>query len=107
MKFLLIFLLFSFSLKASETITYAIGVENLQYAPHFYVKKENKKLVYKGFGRDIFDLFQEYYNTEEKIIAEKNNRSFLKINFKYKPLPVKRLLTSLLDGRIDFKYPDN
>tara|TARA_Y100001954_G_scaffold219719_1_gene254180 strand:+ start:219 stop:1046 length:828 start_codon:yes stop_codon:yes gene_type:complete len=107
MKFILIFLLFSFSLKASETITYAIGVENLQYAPHFYVKKENKKLVYKGFGRDIFDLFQEYYNTEEKIIAEKNNRSFLKINFKYKPLPVKRLLTSLLDGRIDFKYPDN
>ena len=107
MKLIIFLLIFSFNLKASDTITYAIGVENLQYAPHFYVKKENKKLVYKGFGRDIFDLFQEYYNSEEKEIAEKNNNSFLKIKFKYKPLPVKRLLTSLLDGKIDFKYPDN
>tara|TARA_Y100001970_G_C14086356_1_gene777542 strand:- start:352 stop:1164 length:813 start_codon:yes stop_codon:yes gene_type:complete len=101
------FLFLSFSLKASETITYTIGVENLQYAPHFYVKKENKKLIYKGFGRDIFDLFQDYYNNEEKLIAKKNNTSFLKIKFKYKPLPVKRLLTSLIDDKIDFKYPDN
>jgi len=107
MKFVLIFLLISFNIKASDTVTYSIGVENLQYAPHFYVKKEDKKLIYKGFGRDILDLFQEYYNSEEKIISEKNNKSFLKIKFKYKPLPVKRLLTNLLDGKIDFKYPDN
>ena len=107
MKFVIIFLFISFTLKASETITYTIGVENLQYAPHFYVEKENKKLIYKGFGRDIFDLFQDYYNNEEKLIAKKNNTSFLKIKFKYKPLPVKRLLTSLIDDKIDFKYPDN
>jgi len=88
-------------------VNYTIGVENLQYAPHFYVEKDNKKLVYKGFGRDILDLFQEYYNKEEKMNAEKSKKSFLKIKLNYKPLPVKRLLTNLLEGRIDFKYPDN
>jgi ABC-type amino acid transport substrate-binding protein len=97
----------SFFGQAKDSQTYTIGVENLQYAPHFYISREGKALAYRGFAREIFDLFQEYYNSVEKLEKEKEGVSFSKIKLVYKPLPVKRLLTSLMNGRIDFKYPDN
>ena len=100
-------LIFSFSLNAADTLTYSVGVENLDYAPHFYVEKTGKRLVYKGFAREILDLFQVYYNKVEKKRVESGGGSFVKMKLVYKPLPVKRLLTNLMEERIDFKYPDN
>ena len=84
-------LIFSFSLNAADTLTYSVGVENLDYAPHFYVEKAGKRLVYKGFAREILDLFQGYYNSVEKKRVESGGGSFVKMKLVYKPLPVKRL----------------
>jgi len=67
--------------------SYVVGVEDLAYLPHYGA--ENGE--YSGLVRDILDTF-----------AKDNGHTLT-----YLPLPITRLYQSLLDGRIDFKYPDS
>ncbi|MBN2887476.1 MAG: transporter substrate-binding domain-containing protein [Chromatiaceae bacterium] len=66
---------------------YVVGVENIDYRPYH----DGRNAGFEGFGRELLDAFAA---------AEG-------LAFDYQPLPVARLLPSLLDGRIDFKYPDD
>lgn len=76
--------LFSTESQAGE---YVVGVENLPYLPYYSV--ENGEYV--GYARELLDAF-----------AASTHHHFI-----YKSLPIKRLLSDLLSGQIDFKYPDN
>ncbi|MEX6504604.1 substrate-binding periplasmic protein [Pseudomonas zhanjiangensis] len=73
---------------ASQAESYVIGVEDLAFAPHYSVDKQGQ---YRGFARELFDLFAA--------------RSGIQLS--YRALPVARLLPALLEGEVDFKYPDN
>ncbi len=66
---------------------FVIGVEDMPYLPHY--ASENG--TYSGFARDLFDKFA----------ADSG------YDVQYRPLPISRLLTEMLAGRIDSKYPDN
>ncbi|MET1078090.1 MAG: transporter substrate-binding domain-containing protein [Pseudomonas sp.] len=68
--------------------TYVVGVEKVEFAPHYRVDAEGH---YQGFARELLDLFA--------------SRSGLQLE--YRPMPVDQLLPALLQGQIDFKYPDN
>lgn len=68
--------------------TYVVGVENSPFMPHFSVDKQG---TYSGFAREVLDLF-----------AAKAG-----IQLEYRALSVERLLPALLQGEVDFKYPDN
>lgn len=67
---------------------FTVGVEQLDYYPHYASKGGSD---YSGFGREILDAF-----------AKKNGH-----NFTYKPLPVKRLYDAFIAEQVDLKYPDN
>lgn len=67
--------------------TYVVGVEDLDYYPHYRAKGGD----YQGFARDVLDLFATQQG----------------IRFDYKPLPISRLYPAFLEGQVDFKYPDN
>ncbi len=71
----------------AETKKFVIGVENISYYPH-YTYENNQ---YKGFARDVLDAFAK----------EKG------YTFEYRAVPVNRLFKDLIDGVVDFKYPDN
>ena len=73
--------------KADAQTVFTIGVEDIPYLPHYAVEDG----AYKGFARDLLDRFT----------ADRGYR------FVYRPLPLSRLLSELLSGRIDAKYPDN
>jgi ABC-type amino acid transport substrate-binding protein len=64
-----------------------IGVEDLTYYPHYSI--ENGE--YSGFGRAILDAWA----------ADRGH------TVTYKAFPIKRLMSMLVDGEIDLKYPDN
>jgi len=64
-----------------------IGVEDLTYYPHYTI--ENGE--YSGFGRAVLDAW-----------AEDRGHSVT-----YKAFPIKRLMSMLVDGEVDLKYPDN
>lgn len=66
---------------------YLVGVENIDYRPYH----DGRDAGFTGFARELLDAFA----AAEGLV------------FDYQPLPVARLLPSLLDGRIDFKYPDD
>lgn len=66
---------------------YVIGVENINYYPQY--SYENNE--YRGFARELFDLFAK-------------SKGY---TFEYKALPIKRLFSDFLSGELDFKYPDN
>ena len=66
---------------------YTIGVENINYYPQ-YAYENNE---YKGYARELFDLFAK-------------SKGY---TFEYKALPIKRLFSEFLTGDVDFKYPDN
>ena len=68
--------------------TYYIGVQNF-YEYHPYSEYKNSE--YRGFNRDILDLFARSQD----------------FTFKYKARPIKRLYAEFLTGKFDFKYPDN
>ncbi len=71
----------------AEKTKFSIGVEDTSYLPHYtYVGDE-----YQGFSKELLNRF-----------AQKMNYQFF-----YHALPVKRLLSSFLNGKVDFKYPDN
>lgn len=67
--------------------TYVLGVEALNYYPHY----SNEGGQYSGFARELFDRF-----------AQSKGYSF-----EYRALPVARLYESFFAGELDFKYPDN
>lgn len=66
---------------------FTIGVENQYYMPYYSVENEE----YTGFARELLDAF-----------AKKKGYTFI-----YKPMPLRRLFKSLLNNKIDFKFPDN
>jgi ABC-type amino acid transport substrate-binding protein len=89
-KKIILFLLCALSLSGAVTAqgkTYLIGVEDLEYLPN-YTSKNDK---YTGFAREILDTF-----------ARKQGYVF-----KYRILPIKRLLYDFLEQKVDFKFPDN
>lgn len=73
---------------ASQAESYVIGVEDMAFAPHYSVDNQGQ---YQGFARELFDLFASHSG----------------VQLSYRPLPVKRLLPALLQGEVDFKYPDS
>lgn len=85
--FIFIFLMTDPSFAGNKTDTYIVGVENIEYLPHYTI--ENSE--YGGFARELFNLFAQYAG----------------IRFTYRALPVNRLFTELVEKKIDFKYPDN
>lgn len=64
-----------------------IGVEDLTYYPHYTF--ENGE--YSGFGRAVLDAWA----------ADRGH------TVTYKAFPIKRLMSMLVDGEVDLKYPDN
>ncbi|MTI05776.1 hypothetical protein E1180_09630 [Roseibium denhamense] len=64
-----------------------IGVEDLTYYPHYTFEGGE----YAGFGRALLDSW-----------ASDRGHSVT-----YKAFPIKRLMTMLVEGGIDLKYPDN
>lgn len=67
--------------------TVVVGVETILYLPHYGVENDN----YVGFARELLDLFL----TDQGMTP------------KYQPLPIRRLMSALVDQEIDLKYPDN
>ncbi|MGX5219120.1 substrate-binding periplasmic protein [Pseudomonas segetis] len=67
---------------------YVVGVEALSFAPHYSIDKQGH---YQGFAREVLDLFATSSGIE----------------LEYRPLPVNQLLPALLEGQVDFKYPDS
>jgi hypothetical protein len=72
----------------SHAESYVIGVEKMAFAPHYSVDQQGQ---YQGFARELFDLFARHSG----------------VQLSYQPLPVHRLLAALLQGEVDFKYPDS
>lgn len=83
--FVLPLLIFSHNLSAQET-KFVVGVEQLDYMPYYKIKDGD----YYGYARELFDAFGKYSG----------------YNFKYEPMPVKRLYNLFLKKEIDFKFPD-
>jgi ABC-type amino acid transport substrate-binding protein len=81
----LLAVLFSSGIHAES---YVIGVEELAFAPHYSIDPQGH---YQGFARELFDLFAVHSG----------------VQLSYRPLPVARLLPALLQGEVDFKYPDS
>jgi polar amino acid transport system substrate-binding protein len=72
----------------ASAATYTVGVENIDYYPHYAVRKGQ----YIGYSRDLLDKFSAVSGHQ----------------FTYLILPVKRLSFAFLkDHSIDFKFPDN
>lgn len=67
--------------------TYVIGIENIEYMPHYSSVGEE---VY-GYARELFDAYGDDAG----------------IQFRYQPYPVIRLAHNLAGGIVDFKYPAN
>ncbi|WP_246172869.1 transporter substrate-binding domain-containing protein [Thermochromatium tepidum] len=86
-RLLLVWLALVAAAPVSAGERYAVGVENIDYRPY----QAGHTGVFEGFGRELLDAFA----TEAGIV------------FEYRPLPPPRLLASLLQDRIDFKYPDD
>jgi len=67
--------------------TYRVGVESQPYQPYYSLEAGE----YQGYARDLLDAFA----------ADQGHR------FIYVALPVKRLQSDFLSGKLDFKYPDH
>ncbi len=65
-----------------------IGVQDFRdYLPYSEIRDGD----YRGFNRELLDLFAQHQG----------------YRFRYQPFPIKRLYLALLNGQIDLKYPDN
>ncbi len=82
--FPLLLLVFSTAVQPADLV---MGVEDLPYLPYYSVDEGE----YNGYARELFDAFA----------AAKGH------SIRYRPLPVERLYRELLEGGIDFKFPDN
>lgn len=67
--------------------TYVVGVQDFNYSPYYHIEKGQ----YEGFVKELIDAFGEEYGYQ----------------FEYRPMPIPRLYRMLLDGNIDFKFPDH
>ena len=72
--------------KLPETLI--IGVEDIDFYPHYTTSKAGE---YTGYARDLFDQFQQHSG----------------IRIEYRPMPVDQLFDALVSGEVDMKYPDN
>ena len=72
---------------ANEPESFVVGVEELDYYPTYAVRDGE----YVGAARDILDAFA----------ADAG------IRFNYQPMPIVRLTAELINGGIDFKFPDS
>jgi polar amino acid transport system substrate-binding protein len=82
--------LFSLLLSSSvwaEGKTFTVGVETLDYLPHY----SSQGGEYKGFAADVLRAFAK----EKGYVLQ------------FKPYPVARLIGVFVGGEVDFKYPDN
>ena len=68
--------------------TYTIGVQNFETYHPYSEFKDNR---YRGFNRDLLDLFAKTQG----------------FKFEYKARPIKRLYAEFIIGNFDFKSPDN
>lgn len=68
--------------------TYVVGVEQQSFQPHYWQDEQGE---YRGFAREVLDLFARDAGIE----------------LRYQALPVNQLTGKLLDGSVDFKYPDS
>ncbi|MGM0471898.1 MAG: substrate-binding periplasmic protein [Bacillota bacterium] len=67
---------------------FTVGVQNYEeYLPY----SEYKNGEYRGFNRELLDMFAEAKGYQ----------------FNYKVLPLKRLNHKFVSGKLDFRYPDN
>lgn len=71
----------------AEQKTFTVGVEALEYSPHYSF--ENGE--YKGYGAEVLQAFAK-------------DRGY---TLQFKGLPVARLGNEFVAGNLDFKYPDN
>jgi polar amino acid transport system substrate-binding protein len=65
-----------------------VGTESIEYSPY---SASTDGSEYSGFYRQLLDKF-----------AADNGHTMV-----YKPYPVKRLMLNFLNGKVDFKIPDN
>ncbi len=75
------------SVLMADQKTFTVGVEALEYAPHY--SYENGE--YKGYGAEV-------------LLAFAKDRGY---TLQFKGLPVARLGNEFVAGNLDFKYPDN
>lgn len=68
--------------------TYVVGVEQQAFQPHYWQDEQGE---YRGFAREVLDLFAREAGIE----------------LRYQALPVSQLTRHLLNGSVDFKYPDS
>jgi len=68
---------------------FIVGLENLDYLPYYQTNKENQKP--SGYSIELIELFAKKYN----------------YSVQFEVYPVRRLLSNLLAGKVDFKYPDS
>jgi ABC-type amino acid transport substrate-binding protein len=87
MRTLLLMLILMPAPSAVAADVFVIGVEETHYLPHYSFEYGE----YRGFAREVLDAFftARGYRPE------------------YRAFPVERLFHSLVDGQVDFKYPDN
>ncbi len=72
-----------------ETRRFVVGVENVDYFPHYNINREGPN---KGVALAILDLFAQHMG----------------YHFDYQAFPIRRLRTSLATHQtIDFSYPDH
>lgn len=67
---------------------YVVGVQDLDYFPIYATDAQGE---YRGYGRELLDLF-----------AKRSG-----IQFIYQARPVRRLVNDYLAGRVDLMFPDN
>ncbi|UCO99556.1 ABC transporter substrate-binding protein [Metapseudomonas lalkuanensis] len=74
---------------ASQPAEYRVGVEQVDYYPIFSAAPPDYR--YRGYARDLLDLF-----------AEREH-----LHFTYVTLPVRRLFHAYWSGQLDLVFPDN
>lgn len=75
-------------LGVAQAAQFTVGVEALDYYPHY---RADAKQQFSGYARAVLDAFA----------ADTGHQ------FTYRPLPVTRLYVEFVQGKVDFKYPDN
>ncbi len=86
---LLIASVWPLSSRASPSTEYRIGVEQVDYYPIYSAVPPGNE--YRGYARDLLDLF-----------AAREN-----LRFTYVALPVRRLSHAYWSGRVDLAFPDS
>lgn len=71
----------------SQAETYTVGVEDIDYYPLYAYRGG----AYEGFAKEVLTKFAE-------------SKGY---TFSYKPFPVVRLTNYFVEGKVDFKFPDN